>query len=56
MSWGGRDKAHDSVVFARGHMALNAEINQIVLYLGPAPLPSTTSTRGPRQAVETGLC
>ncbi len=23
---------------ALGHMALNAEINQIVLYLGPAPL------------------
>ncbi len=29
-------------------MALNAENHQIVLYLGPAPLPSTTGTRSPR--------
>ena len=33
----GSVRGTESVVFARGHMALNAEINQIVLYLGPAP-------------------
>ena len=41
--------------FARAHMALNAEINRFVLYLGPAPLPSTTDTRRTPQAGKTGL-
>ena len=45
----------DSVVFARGDMALNAEINRFVLYLGPAPLPSATGTRTTLEEWKKGL-
>src|SRR6185503_4585969 len=41
---GGRARGPKSGVFARGHMALSAEINRFVLYLEAPPPPTTRWT------------
>ena len=55
MLGGPGSKYPNSGVFARGDMALNANLNQIVVYLGPAPLPVRRAPVGPLRKRKTGL-